>query len=153
MREDIKERREDMIKEYYTTDKTVTRIAKELSKKYDVKWKTIYNDFFDRDEWLEEIIKFDNEGLAADKLLYKHGKLEENLWEIVNKAQSDSARLGALKTLDKMYARRMDMAQSVGKIRKEPEKIEHKGDLEFIARIRKYANEHDGDPESQQDPG
>ena len=144
---DLVKRRKELA-ERIIKGETLEEVAMDLADKYDKNINTIKHDWYDRDEWLDELLGIDNPEVVVQDIFREQEMIRDELWELVAHGDNDSVRKGALKELMNLNDNIIETYQSLGEIEKEPDKqeVEVSGD-KFSINIE----ESDGDGEGEDD--
>lgn len=110
-------------------------ICDTLSEKYRVSPKTISNEWSRRNEWLSELYTIEEHDNAVEILLAQRDEINKALWDLHENSPNDNVRLGAMNAASKLNKESLEMLQSVGKVSREPDKIEHVGDINYTFNV------------------
>ncbi len=120
---DLVKRRKELA-ERIIKGETLEEVAMDLADKYDKNINTIKHDWYDRDEWLDELLGIDNPKVVVQDIFREQEMIRDELWELVAHGDNDSVRKGALKELMNLNDNIIETYQSLGEIDKEPDKQE-----------------------------
>jgi len=96
----------------------------QLAHKHKCSQKALRNDFSRRHKWIPQILLLDDmTGLVHELMLTLH-EVRAAAWRVFLKADNDNARVGALKLLGEIVFRQIEVMQSLGDLKKVPEKRE-----------------------------
>jgi hypothetical protein len=117
-------------------------VVRSISAKYGVTDNRLYHDWKDRGTWGDYVlIEFEEEFIVQD-YLQEIREIEKTLWEIALNSPDDKSRIAALAQLKDIKFKRLTANQELGRIHKEPVKIQIQ---EHIDRIYSTIQEVAGD--------
>lgn len=129
MREELRERRKEMLKLYFRGVATTDWVQK-LANKYDVAESTIYRDWRNREEWVDEVFEIGDVMSSVDANMAELSNVKEEAWRVYHKAKDYNKKIGALKTIKNSVKDKLKLLQSLGEIHKEADK--HKVEVEGL---------------------
>ena len=117
------QRRQDMWDCYLAGTKPSVFIS-ELAAKYKVKEETLWVDWGKRGEWSWLLFQLENAKTVLQHRLYELKKAKQKCFQIMETADNDSAKVGAIKQLQEIIKLEFQIYQSVGWLHKKPNKID-----------------------------
>lgn len=136
---DTVERRRELYERMLDGD-NLKEVAEDLSEKYGVKYETVREDWWRRDEWLGKIYRFEGEDKAFQDIVSEKVELKERLREQMNKMEKKAGEepvsqmsnyIGLTRQIENINQKILEALQSHGNVREEPEKHEVAGDVEI----------------------
>jgi hypothetical protein len=115
----------------YTQGEKVCNIVRALSGKYHVAEATLRTDWNKRDNW-GLILREPIEEFIVQDYLQEVAEVIENLWHIALTAPMPADRISAFKAIADIMFRRFDNNQKLGRIHKEPMRIEIEQDIDKL---------------------
>jgi len=132
----VQKRRFELYRRMLGTE-TLREIAEDQAEEYDMKAKSILNDWYNREEWVDDIFLGtdtpDFEDLVAEKKMTM-----KEAWDVIEEVKNSDEKpdyghlVRALKQIDKSAEDIIKLLQSHGDIEKEPEKHEVRQRIEKV---------------------
>lgn len=119
---EINKRKKDLCS-YKFRGLSLDKISKILSGKYGVAATTVKQDWYNREDWLEEVfdINLKESELILMDILAEQKEIKKECWKLNHGTKNESVQLGALKQLRIINKDLVDILQSIGILNEEPE--------------------------------
>jgi len=96
----VEERQKELLRLTLKGNKPSDAVS-DISEKFDVTERTVWEDWNNRNEWLQNIITLQESDKLLRSLLFEMRVVREELWKTYEEADNSNARVGALRALQK----------------------------------------------------
>ncbi len=137
-REEVAKRRREMCS-FVFRGMPIVKAAEILAQKYDVKKDTLKVDWSNREEWIPELFDLQDEKQIILDIIAEQKEIKKHYWRLFQEAQNNyTVQMGLLKGVQETNDKLLTMLQSLGKVHKEPDKLELEKEERYTITVEDY---------------
>jgi hypothetical protein len=127
MQEQLRRRRNETFERLVIDGEQYLEVVETIADEYDVAESTIKTDIANMDSWLSELVKFDDDRGEAKLLELKRNR--QQMYENADEVDDPMKEANIRQKINKAILTEVEVAQSVGQMQSEPDKVEHEHDF------------------------